>query len=324
MRRREFIGGLAGAVGWPLVARAQQPSMPVIGFLRSSSLRQFDHLIAAFRQGLKEIGFVEGLNVTVDFRSAEDRHDQLSRLVADLIDRPVDVVVGNVAAVLAAKAATKTIPIVFTTGGDPIREGLVASLSRPGGNVTGVTFFGAVLGVKRLELLREVVPKATIMAMLVNQGNPSTELERRNVQAAAQAVGQQLTILDVDNEREIEEAFATALQRGAGALLVGPGAFLNSNRERIVALAALHRLPTSFAWREAAEAGALMSYGTSQTDAFRQAGVYAARILKGEKPGDLPVLQPAKFELIINLKTAKTLGIDIPLSLLRSADEVVE
>lgn len=324
MRRREFVAGLAGAAAWPLAASAQQPAIPVIGFVRSSSLIQFDHLVTAFRQGLKEMGYVEGLNVSVDYRSAEDRHEQLPELLADLIRRPVDVIVGNIAAVLVAKTATSTIPIVFTTGGDPLKEGLVVSLNRPGANVTGVTFFGAVLGAKRLELLRQLSPKSMTIAILVSSNNPSTEAERTEVEAAAFTVGQQLLILDANDDSDIEAAFTTLVQRSADALLVGPGAFLNSRRERIVRLAAQHALLTSFAWREAVLAGGLMSYGTSQTDANRQAGVYAGRILKGEKPGDLPVLQPSKFELVINLRTAKTLRIDIPLSLLRSADEVIE
>jgi len=298
--------------------------MPVIALVRSSSLLQFDHLVAAFRQGLKEMNFAEGLNVVVEYRSAEDRHEQLPELVADLVRRRVDVIVGNIAAALAAKDATSTIPIVFTTGGDPLKEGLVVSLNHPGANVTGVTFFGAVLGAKRLELLRQLSPKPMTIAVLFSSNNPSTEAERREVEAAAFTVGQQLVILDANTDSDIDAAFTTIVQRRADALLVGPGAFLNSRRERVVSLAAQHALLTSFAWREAVLAGGLMSYGTSQTDAFRQAGVYAGRILNGEKPGDLPVLQPAKFELVINLKAAKTLGIEIPLALLRSAAEVLE
>jgi len=298
--------------------------MPVIALVRSSSLLQFDHLVTAFRQGLKEMNFVEGLNVIVEYRSAEDRHEQLPELVADLVRRRVDVIVGNIAAALAAKAATSTIPIVFTTGGDPLKEGLVVSLNHPGANVTGVTFFGAVLGAKRLELLRQLSPKPMKIAVLFSSNNPSTEAERREVEAAAFTVGQQLVILDANTDSDIDAAFTTIVQRRADALLVGPGAFLNSRRQRVVSLAAQHALLTSFAWREAVLAGALMSYGTSQTDAFRQAGVYAGRILNGEKPGDLPVLQPTKFELVINLKAAKTLGIEIPLALLRSAEEVIE
>jgi putative ABC transport system substrate-binding protein len=298
--------------------------MPVIGFLRSTSLVEFPHLVTAFRQGLNEIGFIEGQNVVIELRSAEDRHDRLLALVAELVRRPVNVIVGNAVASVAAKAATTTIPIVFATGSDPVREGLVASLSRPGGNVTGVHFFGVVLGAKRLELLRQLMPKATSMGVLVQPNIRNTEAERSDLLAAAQAVGQQLIVLDATSRRDIEAAFAAFVQQGAGALLVGGGAFMNSNRERLVALAARHKLPAIYAWREAVVAGGLMSYGTSQSDAYRQAGIYAGRILKGEKPGDLPVMQATKFELVINLKAAKTLGLDIPDKLLALADEVIE
>jgi putative ABC transport system substrate-binding protein len=325
MRRREFISLLgSAATAWPLGVNAQQPAaMPVIGFLRSTSLAPFPHLVTAFRQGLKELGFIEGQNVAVELRSDESP-DRLHALVNELVRRPVDLIVGNAVAAIAAKAATTTIPIVFASGADPVKDGLVANLNRPGGNVTGVHFFAAVLGAKRLELLRLVAPKAATIGVLALRNTANTELERSEVLAAAQAVGQQLILGDVTSSRDIETAFATFAQRRAGALLVGGGAFINSHRERIAALAARHRLPAISAWREAVVAGGLMSYGTSQSDAYRLAGTYAARILKGEKPGDLPVIQGAKFELVVNLKTAKALGLEIPDRVLALADEVIE
>jgi putative ABC transport system substrate-binding protein len=327
-KRREFIA-LLGAGGLLLAvkvrrARAQQPTMPVVGFLRSSSLADATHLMTAFRQGLKEAGFVEGQNVAIEYRSAEDRLDRLSALVADLIRRQVALIVGNTPSALAAKAATTTVPIVFVGGSNPVREHLVASLSRPGGNVTGVSFLTAELGSKRLELLRQVVPKATTIAMLVSPHIPGIEAERREVQAAAQTIGRQLLVLDVGSDRDIETAFATLVERGAGALQVGSGAFFNSHRERIVSLAARYGVPAIYNWREAVAAGGLMSYASSITDAYRQAGIYAGRILKGEKPADLPVMQPTKFEFVLNLKTAKALGLDVPDKVLALADEVIE
>ena len=324
MRRRDFIAGLCGAAAMPLVARAQQASMPVIGFLRSASLVDVPYFVTAFRQGLKEAGFVEGQNVAIEFRSAENQPDRLPALVADLIGRPVAVIVGDNVSALAAKAATKTIPIIFAGGGDPVQEGLVASLNRPGSNATGVNFFTGVLGAKRLELLRQLAPKATTIAVLVNPNTIQTEAERQAVQAAAQAIGRELIILDVSSDRDIETAFETLVQRGAGALLVGSGAFMNSHRERLVALAARHALPAIYAQRETAVAGGLMSYGTSITDAYRQVGIYVGRVLNGEKPADLPVMQSTKFEFVINLKTAKALGLEMPLSMQASADEVIE
>ncbi len=322
--RREFITLLGGATAWPLAARAQQPRMPVVGFLRSTSPSDSTPLVTAFRQGLNEVGFVEGRNVAIEFRYAEGHNDRLPGLLADLIRRPVTVIVGNSPAARAAKAATTTVPIVFAYGGDPVRDGLVASLNRPGGNVTGVVFIAGVLGAKRLELLRQLLPKATTIAVLVNPNTPDTEAERSDVQAAAQALGQQLIILDASSDRDIETAFATFVQRGAGALLVGTGTFTFSNRERLVAIAARHALPASYAGREFVSTGGLMSYAASIPDAYRQVGIYAGRILKGENPADLPVMRSTKFEFVLNLKTAKTLGLDIPPALLALADEVIE
>jgi len=325
LERREFILLLGGAAAtWPLAARAQQPTMPVVGFLRSVSLVDAANLVTAFRHGLKETGYIEGQNVAIDLRSAEGQPDRLPALVADLIRRPVAVLVCNNNAALAAKAATTTIPIIFATGSDPISDGLVASLNRPGGNVTGVVFFTSVLGAKRLDLLRQLVPRVTLFAMLVNPGSPDTDAEQRDVQAAAQAIGQQLIILQASSDSDIEIACATFVQRGASAPIVGTGAFLFSNRERLVALAARYSLPAFYVDREDVAAGGLMSYGPGIVDAYRQVGVYAGRILKGEKPADLPVIRSTKFDLVINLKTARTLGLDIPPTLLALADEVIE
>ena len=265
MKRRDFIAALGGAAAMPLAARAQQPAVPVIGFLRSAALTDVPHFATAFRQGLKETGFSEGQNVAVEYHSADDHHDRLVTLAADLVRRPVDVIVANHNAALAAKAVTTSVPIVFSTGSDPVRDGLVASLNRPGGNITGVVNFSSVLGGKRLELLRKLVPEATTIGVLVYPGGANTEAERRDVQAAAQATNQQLIILDISSEGDFEIAFATLVQRGARALLLGAGAFMNSNRKRVVALAARYRLPTSYAAREAVLDNGLMSYGSSFT-----------------------------------------------------------
>jgi putative ABC transport system substrate-binding protein len=326
VRRREFISLLGGAAtAWPFAARAQQSAMPVIGFLRSESLPEPDatHRVTAFRQGMKETGYVEGQNVVIEYRSA-DQIDRLPLLVADLLRRQVALIVGNTPSAQAAKAATTRVPIVFVTGGDPVRDGLVASLNRPGGNVTGISFTSVDVGAKQLGLLRELRQGAARIAVLVDPQWPLTKRFVSELQAAALAVGQQLIVFDVRSDREIETAFTTLVQRGAGALHAGVGGFMNSQRERIVALAARHGIPAIYNWREAVAAGGLMSYAPSITDAYRQAGIYAGRILKGEKPGDLPVMLPTKFEFVINLKTAKALGLEVPDRLLIAADEVIE
>lgn len=324
MRRREFLTILGSALGTMSVTVRAQQVTPLVGFLRSVSLADAADLVTAFRQGLKETGFIEGQNVAIEFRSAEGHLDRLPSLVADLISRPAAVIVGNSRAALAAKVSTTTIPIVFAYGGDPVRDGLVASLNRPGGNVTGVNFFSGASGTKRLQLLRQLVPKGTTIAMLTNSGSPETEAERRDVQVAARTLGQQLVILDVSSDRDIEAAFATFVQRGVGALLVGAGPIFFAKREQILALVARHALPACYVQSEYVRAGGLMSYGASIPDAYRQVGIYVGRILKGDNPSNLPVMQSTKFEFLLNLKTAKTLGLDVPPTLLATADEVIE
>ena len=318
MRRREFITLLGATSAFPFSVGAQQPTMPVIGFLPSRP-----HFMTAFRQGLKEVGFVEGQDVAIEYRSAEDQ-TRVPLLVADLLRRQVALIVGNTPSALAAKAATATVPIVFATGGDPVRDGLVASLNQPGGNVTGVSFISVELGAKQLGLLRELRPGAARIAMLVDPKWPLTQPFVSQVRVAASAMGQQIEVLDASSDREIETAFTTLVQRGAGALHVGLGTFLGSERERIVALAARYRIPAIYVLRDYVTAGGLMSYGANTTDSYRQAGIYAGRILKGEKPGDLPVMLPTKFEFVINVKTAKALSLEIPDKLLALADEVIE
>jgi len=325
--RRKFLATLVGgaAAAWPRAVRAQQQAaMPVIGFLRDTSLTDATHLVAAFRQGLKEAGFIEGQNVMVEYRLAEHQPHQLPAVVADLVRQHVSLIVGNTASALAAKSATTTVPIVFVTGGDPVMEGFVASLNRPDGNATGVSFLTSASATKRFELLRQLMPKAAAIVMLAAPNLPQAESERRDVQAAAQAVGQELIVVEAGSDRDIEAAFATFTERGAGALYVGTGSFLHSRRARLVALAARHRIPTVYVLREFVTAGGLMSYGTSITDAYRLAGVYAGQILKGAKPADLPVQQSTKFDFVINLRTAKALGLEIPDRLLALADEVIE
>jgi putative tryptophan/tyrosine transport system substrate-binding protein len=327
MKRREFITLLgSGVAAWPIAAVAQQPTMPVIGFLRDTPLADATHLVASFRQGLKETGFIEGQNVALEYRSAEDQHHRLSALVADLVGQQVALIVGNTRSALAAKAATTTVPIVFVTGEDPVINGLVASLSRPGGNTTGVSFLSTASVTKRLELLRQFVPKPGAIAMLVypNLNTPDAERELRDVKVAAHASGQELMVVAAGTDHEIETAFATFAQGGAVALFIGSHAFFNSRRERVAALAVRHALPATYGLREFATAGGLMSYGTSITGAYRLGGIYAGRILKGERPADLPVQQSTKFEFVINLRTAKALGIDVPDRLLALADEVIE
>jgi len=323
MRRREFITLLGGAAAWPLAARAQQ-LVPVIGFLRSTSLADSTRLVTAFRQGLKEAGFVEGQNIAIEYRSAEDHLDRLPALVADLIRRPAAVIVGNTPSALATKAASAAIPIVFVTGSDPIRTGLVASLNRPGGNVTGVVFTSVDLNAKRLGLLHELVPKAGVMAALLDPNAPEIEIELRDLEAAGRAIGRQILFVKPADERDFAAAFGTIVQAGAGGLLLGGGAFLFSRRRQLATMAARHALPAIGINYSFAEAGGLMSYGASLTDAYRRAGDYAGRILKGARPADMPVELASKFELVINLATAKGMGLDIPPTLLARADEVIE
>jgi len=328
MRRRQFITLLGGAAAaWPLAARAQQP-IPVVGFLSSASPGAYPATayLAAFRQGLKESGFVEGQNVAVEYHWAEEQFDRLPALAADLVRRQVAVVVaGGTHALLAAKAATTTIPIIFSTTVDPVEAGFVASLNRPGGNLTGWTILNVELGPKQLEWLHELVPAASSIALLVNTTNPVlAEPTTKNVQAAARTLGLQLHVLDASTDQEIDAAFATLVQLHAGGLVIGPDNFFNSRSEQLAALALRHQIPAIYQYHEFAAAGGVMSYGGNLTDAYRLVGTYSGRVLKGEKPGDLPVQQPTKIGLAINLKTAKALGLTVPPSLLAIADEVIE
>jgi putative tryptophan/tyrosine transport system substrate-binding protein len=325
VNRRELISLLGGAAAaWPLAVRAQQPALPVIGFLNGGSSWEYAQITAAFRNGLIETGHVEGRNVWIEYRWAEGRYERLPALAADLVRRQVSVIAANTPATPAAKVATTTIPIVFLTSTDPVAAGLVASLNRPGGNLTGVALLNVDIGPKRLELLHELVPAASVVALLSNPTNPNSERQLRIMQAAARTLGLQLHVLHASTERDFDAAFATLAQLRAGALVIGADAFFINQSEQLGALALRHAVPAISFYREFVAAGGIMSYGGDLTDAFRLMGVYGGRILKGEKPADLPVQQETKFALIINLKAAKALGLTVPLPLLGRADEVIE
>ena len=326
MRRREFITAFgSAAAAWPLAARAQQPARPAVGILNGGSADGYAPMLAAFREGLKETGYVEGQNVEIEYRWANGQYDRLTGLADDLVRRQVSVIAANTPANLVAKAATSTIPIVFTTGGDPVQLGLVASLDHPGGNVTGVTQLSAEVAPKRVELAHELVPKATVFALLVNPTNSAqTDILTKASQAAAETLGLKLDILHASTAAELDDAFAAFLHMQAGALVMGTDSFFSGQSENLAALALRHAVPAIYEYRPFVAAGGLASYGGSITDSYRLAGVYTGRILKGVKPADLPVQQSTKVELLINLRTAKTLGLTLPLSLLGRADEVIE
>ena len=327
MHRRDFITLLGGAAAaWPLAVRAQQAARPVLGFLRGASLDGIDEELRGFRQGLKEVGYVEGENVTIEYRGADNKIDRLPELIADLVQRRVAAIAASDnASAAAAKAATSTIPVVFAIGSDPVSLGLVASLARPGGNLTGINFFASELVAKRLELLRDLVPGATHIAMLVNPADaPVTEATLRDAETAARAMDVQIRPLRASSNREIDATFATFVRERPDALSVAPGPFFTSRRVQLTHLATLHRVPAIYSGRQYAEAGGLMSYGASLTDAFHQMGVYAGRLLKGAKPAHLPVVQPTRFEPVINAQTARIQGLTVPEKLLVAADEVIE
>jgi putative tryptophan/tyrosine transport system substrate-binding protein len=327
MRRREFITlAAAAAVGWPLPAHAQQSAIPIIGLLSSVPFETRHDQVLGFHRGLKESGYVEGQNVAIEYRSADNKIDRLWALAADLVNRRADVIVtiGGDVSIQAAKAATTTIPVVFVTGFDPVAAGFVASLNRPGGNLTGVSFLVVFTVAKRLQLLSELVPTAGIIGMLVNQNNPNADSTTRDARAAAEKLGKKLVVVRAGTERDLDTSFPTFIREKVEAVLVESDPFFLARREQIVALTMRHSLPAIFAFREFAAVGGLMSYGTSLSNAYHQAGVYAGKILKGEKPADLPVIQPTSFEFVVNLKTARTLGLKVPLTLQVAADEVIE
>jgi len=327
MKRREFITLIGGATAaWPLAARAQQAAMPVVGWLGARSPGESESVVDAFRQGLNETGYEEGHNLLVAYRWADGRYDRLPGLAAELVRHQVAVIAatGGDAATLAAKAATSTIPIIFAGGTDPVSAGIVASLTRPDQNVTGVSLLIGLLGAKQVELLHELVPKAALIGALFNPNNPNAERGAKDVQAAAGIIGQKVVILHASSEREIDIAFASLVQQQAGGILIYPDGFFTGRRDQLVELAARHKIPAIYPWRDYALAGGLMSYGTSIREAFRWAGTYVGKVLKGAKPADLPVIQPSKFEVVINLKTARALNLSVPTSLLLRADEVIE
>jgi ABC-type uncharacterized transport system substrate-binding protein len=326
MRRRDFIAIFGGATAWPFAARAQQPAMPVIGFLHSASPEPFAQLVAAFREGLKDVGYVEGQNVAIEYRWANGQYDRLPALASDLVKRQVAVIAtaGGSLSGLAAKKATATIPIVFTAGDDPVKVGLVASLNHPGENITGVSVLIGALDAKKLGLLREIAPKATVIGVMENPTLPAVKDRLSSVQEAARNAGQQIQIFFASDEPTLEATFPRLAQSGVGALVVGADPFFNSQRDQLVALAARYAIPAIYETREYVVAGGLMSYGTKLAEGLRQVGIYTGRILKGDKPGDLPVVQSSKFELVINMKTAHALGLTVPNALQLLADEVIE